>query len=119
MMEAIAKGVWKAPGFFEDPRIFQAWTKCAWSGSSPGSIDPLKEILAAEHKVRMGVSTLEMECLEFNGSDWRATTTQQGIERAVSTQNGLTYIRNLDARGVPVTSLGISEEFDNILGDNE
>jgi lambda family phage portal protein len=119
MMEAIAKGVWKAPGFFEDPRIFQAWTKCAWSGSSPGSIDPLKEILAAEHKVRMGVSTLEMECLEFNGSDWRATTTQQGIERAVSTQNGLTYIRNLDARGIPVTSLGISEEFNNILGDNE
>jgi lambda family phage portal protein len=109
MFEAISKGVWKAPGFFEDPRIFQAWVRCAWSGSSQGSIDPLKEIMASERKVRMGVSTLEMECLEHNGSDWRAVTVQQGIECKAATAASLTYIRNLDMKGQPILSLGVSE----------
>ena len=81
MMEAIARGVWKAPGFFEDIRIFRAWTKCAWTGQSQGSIDPLREIQASERKVRLGVSTLEAETLEINGGDWRANTSQQGIEK--------------------------------------
>lgn len=102
MMEAIARGVWKAPGFFEDPRIFRAWTRCAWSGTSPGSIDPLKEILASEKKVRLGVSTLEMECLEINGSDWRANTVQAGIESKLCEENEVSYIRNLDITDIPV-----------------
>jgi capsid protein len=111
MMEAIASGVWKAPGFFDDPRIFQAWTRCAWGGSSQGSIDPLKEIMASERKVRMGVSTLEMECLEWNGSNWRDNTTQQGVECKYASISGLTYIRNLDMKGAPVLDLGVSAQF--------
>ncbi|HXB10676.1 MAG TPA: phage portal protein [Bacteroidia bacterium] len=111
MMEAISEGVWDAPGFFEDPRVFQAWTKCIWRGDSPGSIDPLKEIIASEKRVKLGVSTLEMESLEINGSDWRANTIQQGIECHFSTENGLTYIRNLDVRGIPIQSLGINEDL--------
>jgi lambda family phage portal protein len=102
MMEAIAKGVWQAPGFFEDPRIFRAWTRCAWAGSSPGSIDPLKEIQATERKIKVGISTLEMECLEWNGSDWRANTIQQGIENTFCGENGLTYIRNIGGVGANV-----------------
>lgn len=109
MMEAIAKGVWDAPNFFEDARIFQAWTRCAWSGSSPGSIDPYKEMMASQLRMRLGVSTLEMECLEANGSDWRANTIQQGIECQFSTLQGLTYIRNLNTKGDPVPNLGVSD----------
>lgn len=105
MMEAVARQVWSAPGFFEDPRIFKAWTKCAWTGSSPGSIDPLREINASERKVRLGVSTLEMECLEINGSDWRANAIQQGIESKFSASEGLSYIRNLDETGKPIMLL--------------
>lgn len=110
MMEAIARGVWEARGFFEDPRIFRAWTRCMWTGSSPGSIDPLREINASERKVRLGVSTLEQECLEINGSDWRANTIQQGIECKLSASEGLTYIRNLNEKGDPLLTLGISDE---------
>lgn len=109
MMEAVARGAWNAPGFFEDPRIFQAWTKCMWTGSSPGSIDPLREITASERKVKLGVSTLEQECLEINGSSWKANTEQQHNEVAFSTSLGLTYIRNLDDRGQPIQNLGVSE----------
>jgi capsid protein len=110
MMECVAKGVWKAPGFFEDIRIRQAWTRCTWGGSSPGSIDPLREIMASEHKVKLGVSTLEIESLEINGSDWRQNTIQQGIENELCAEKGLTYIRNLDVRGNPILTLGISGE---------
>jgi len=102
MMEAVAKGVWSAPRFFEDPRVQKAWTKCSWSGSSPGSIDPLKEIMASDRKVKLGVSTLERECLEINGSDWRQNTIQQGIEATFSADNGLPYTRLQDAKEIPI-----------------
>jgi len=111
MMEAIAKSVWNASGFFDNPRIFRAWTKCAWSGTSQGSIDPLKEIQASERKVKLGVSTLESECIEVNGSDWRANTTQQSAECAYATNRGLSYARNLDDAGRPIMDYGISGDL--------
>jgi capsid protein len=119
MMEAVARGVWMAPGFFEDPRIFKAWTRCAWTGSSPGSIDPLKEIEASTKKIKLGVSTLEQECLEINGSDWKANTEQQHSEAVFSTQLGLTYIRNLDNSGLPVMSFGVSDYLIGVEEETE
>ena len=53
LMEAIARGVIKAPGFFDDPSIFRAWTRCSWSGPGPGSIDPVKEVQAAEKRLEV------------------------------------------------------------------
>jgi lambda family phage portal protein len=91
MMEAVAKGIFTAPRFFEDPRIFRAWTRCAWSGAGPGSIDPLKEIIASDNRVKLGVSTLERESLEINGSDWRANAIQGGIELNFRASKGLPY----------------------------
>jgi capsid protein len=102
MMEAVAKGIIDAPGFFDDPRIQRAWTKCSWSGSSPGSIDPLKEVMASDKKVKLGVSTLERESLEINGSDWRANTMQQGIEADLCEEQGLPYARLQDTKAAPI-----------------
>jgi lambda family phage portal protein len=102
MMEAVAKGIITAPGFFDDPRIQRAWTKCSWSGSSPGSIDPLKEVMASDKKVKLGVSTLERESLEINGSDWRANTMQQGIEADLCEEVGLPYARLQDTKAAPI-----------------
>jgi capsid protein len=103
LMEAVAKGIVKAPGFFENPRVFRAWTKCSWSGSSPGSIDPLKEVMASDRRVKLGVSTLERECLEINGSDWRANTIQQGLERTLSEENLLPYTRTQTDQAMPIS----------------
>jgi lambda family phage portal protein len=111
MMEAVARNTWSAPRFFEDPRVFKAWTRCAWTGSSPGSIDPLKEIMASEKKVRLGVSTLERECIEINGSDWKDNAEQQGSEAKFTTGVGLVYVRNTDTRGNPVASYGINAQW--------
>ena len=102
LMEAVAAGNIKAPGFFENPRIFRAWARCSWSGASPGSIDPLKEIVAADKRVKLGISTLERESLEINGSDWRENAVQQGLELAFSREQGLPYTRNQTAEDSPI-----------------
>lgn len=104
MMEAVAKRILNAPRFFEDVRVQRAWTRCAWSGSSPGSIDPLKEILASERKIKLGISTQERECLEINGSDWRANTIQQDLENKFSTSKGLPYPRLQDVKDIPIVA---------------
>lgn len=93
MMEAVAKGIIIAPDFFTDQRIQRAWANCNWSGSSPGSIDPLKEVIASDRRVKLGVSTLERESLEINGSDWRANTVQQAVEAEFCDEVGLPYTR--------------------------
>lgn len=102
LMEAVARGIIKAPRFFDDPRVYRAWARCSWSGSSPGSIDPLKEVMASDRRVKLGVSTLERECLEINGSDWRANTVQQGLELNFAQENGLPYTRNQTATDDPI-----------------
>jgi lambda family phage portal protein len=94
MTEGVAQGIIKAPGFATDPRIFRAWTCCSWSGASPGSIDPVKESQAAEKRMKLGVSTQERESLEINGSDWRANTIQQGLEKILADENDLPYPRS-------------------------
>jgi lambda family phage portal protein len=102
LMECVALGNVQAPGFFEDPRVFRAWSRCSWSGASPGSIDPLKEIVAADKRVKLGISTLERESLEINGSDWRENALQQGLELAFSLEQGLPYTRNQTATDDPI-----------------
>jgi lambda family phage portal protein len=101
-MEAVQRGVISAPGFFDNPRVFRAWTRSSWSGTSPGSIDPLKEVLAADRRVKLGLSTLERESLEMNGSDWRANTIQQGLERKVAEDNQLPYTRSQNTKDDPI-----------------
>ena len=109
-MEAVAIGVINAPGFFEDRRIRAAWLRAAWSGASQGSIDPLKDAQAAERRIKLGLSTQERECLEMNGSDWRANAEQQGLELEVATLNGLPYPRNQTSELTPIPAALIEGE---------
>ena len=70
LTEAIAKGRIKAPGFYLDASIREAWCKCAWNGPAQGMLDPLKEIKAAKGRVDLGVSTREIETMEMNGGNF-------------------------------------------------
>ena len=70
LVEAIAKGRIKAPGFYLDPAIREAWCKCAWNGPSQGMLDPLKEINAATKRVQLGISTREIETMETSGGSF-------------------------------------------------
>ena len=80
LVEAIAKGRIKAPGFFLDASIRKAWSKCVWNGPSQGMLDPLKEVNAATKRVALGVSTREKETMELNGGNFDDNATQLKYE---------------------------------------
>lgn len=80
LVEAIAKGRLKAPGFFLDASIRKAWCKCVWNGPSQGMLDPLKEVNAATKRVALGVSTRETETMELNGGSFDDNAAQLKYE---------------------------------------
>jgi lambda family phage portal protein len=70
LFEAVATGRIQAPGFFTDPVRRKLWSQAIWIGPSPGQIDPIKEVLAAEKRIQNGFSTHERETAELTGMDW-------------------------------------------------
>ena len=78
----VASGVIDAPGFFADPALRAAYCAATWHGDGPGSIDPLKEVLAAKKRTEMNLRTLEQEIAEDSGGDVDAILEQRGREVA-------------------------------------
>lgn len=89
LAEAVALGRIKAPGFFADPAIRKAYCGTEWVGDGPGSIDPLKEVDAAERRIEIGTSTLAAESVLHDGGDWEAKHRQRAREQAARTRDGL------------------------------
>jgi pyruvate/2-oxoglutarate dehydrogenase complex dihydrolipoamide acyltransferase (E2) component len=65
--------------------------RCIWTGSSAGSLDPQKEVAAADLKVTCGFSTIERESAELNGSNYRDNILQQSVEQDEFDEAGLIY----------------------------
>jgi lambda family phage portal protein len=78
-------------GGFDDPFVRRAMLRCIWTGSSAGSLDPQKEVTAADLKVKCGFSTIERESAELNGSNYRDNITQQAVEANEFEEADLTY----------------------------
>ncbi|MEB3103075.1 phage portal protein [Ferviditalea candida] len=86
---AIASGRIKAPGYFLDPTIQQAWAKAEWHGPAPGQIDPSKEVEAAGKRIALGISTRERETIELVGGDFDQNVKQLAREKELMDQAGL------------------------------
>ena len=71
LSEAVALGRIDAPGFFADPMIRKAYCAAQWYGPTQGQLDPVKEVEAAELRVRYGFSTRAREAMELTGTDIR------------------------------------------------
>ena len=71
LSEAVALGRIDAPGFFVDPIIRKAYCAAQWYGPTQGQLDPVKEVEAAELRVRYGFSTRAREAMELTGTDIR------------------------------------------------
>lgn len=80
LSEAVAKGRIKAPGFFTDPIIKDAYCSAEWTGPSAGQLDPTKEVEAAEKRVQGGYSTREREARELTGTDFYKNIKQRKRE---------------------------------------
>lgn len=76
LIEAVAIGRIRAPGFFNDPAIMKAWCRSVWNGPAPGQLDPGKEVDAAIKRVQQGFSTRESETAELTGGNWDENVAQ-------------------------------------------
>ena len=79
--EAVSKGRINAPGFFNNPILRKAYTRCTWNGPAAGQLDPVKEAQGASLRIGAGLSTRERECIEINGSDFDENAEQLIIEQ--------------------------------------
>ena len=70
LAEAVATGRIKAPGFFTDPLLRNAWSVARWIGPVQGQIDPVKDVTAAIMNVDRGFKTHEQVTRELGGGDW-------------------------------------------------
>jgi lambda family phage portal protein len=87
--EAVARGYLSAPGFFADPFVRAAYLGAEWIGPPRGQIDQLKEIRAADYRVKLGVSTLEEETAQITGGNWETKHIQRAREQSLRTAAGL------------------------------
>jgi lambda family phage portal protein len=88
LADAVALGIIEAPGFFADPFIRHAWSGSDWHGTTAGSLDPLKEALAAEKRAAFLTSEHE-EALAFNGGNWDDKHLQRVREARARERDGL------------------------------
>lgn len=90
--EAVARGRIKAPRFFTDPIVRQAYLNCEWIVPSFGQIDPTKEVQALQSAVASGWTTNEAAARQYNGSDFYHNAAQIKREKEVmniSTKNNV------------------------------
>ena len=76
LSEAVARGRIKAPGFFDDPLIREAWCGARWIGPVQGQLDPKKEVDAAVIQINNGIKTHEQVTRELGGGDWTENAEQ-------------------------------------------
>lgn len=89
MDEAVASGRISAPGYFGNPLIRKAYLGTQWTGDGPGSIDPLKEVNAAEKRMDLTLTTLADETMAYDGGDYRKRIAQRGRELRLKREAGL------------------------------
>lgn len=75
-----------APGFYD---AIDAYVEGRWRGPGRGHIDPTKEVTAAAARIESGISTLEDECADYDGSAWTDKLEQQAREAALLEELGL------------------------------
>lgn len=76
LAEAASKKRVDAPGFFADPLVRAAYCRAEWNGPAKGTLDPTKEVKAAESRVQNGFSTRSRETREMTGGDFYSNVDQ-------------------------------------------
>lgn len=87
--DEVAAGRINCPGYFSDPIVHAAWCKAIWTGDGPGSIDPGKEVDAAQKRVDLGISTKQAESIAFDGVDWQQKHDQRVKEINAEKRDGI------------------------------
>jgi lambda family phage portal protein len=89
LSEAVARGRIKAPGFWDDPLVREAWCGARWIGPVQGQLDPLKEAKASMLLVNAGIKTHEQVTREMGGGDWQENVEQLKRENELLADAGV------------------------------
>jgi lambda family phage portal protein len=89
LADEVAEGRINAPGFFKSDIVRAAWCAAIWTGDGPGSIDPSKEVDAAQKRVDLGISTKQAESIAFDGIDWEQKHEQRVKEINAEKRDGI------------------------------
>ena len=89
LADEVAEGRISAPGFFADDVVRGAWCAAIWTGDGPGSIDPSKEVDAAQKRVDLGISTKQAESILHDGVDWQQKHEQRVKEINAEKRDGI------------------------------
>lgn len=122
LADEVAEGRINAPGFFADPVVKAAWCAAIWTGDGPGSIDPEKEVRAAEARVNLGISTKQAESILHDGVDWEQKHEQRVKEINAEKAAGI-YIPPAGSPAMPdpaaeENATKAKEAADNARADN-
>jgi lambda family phage portal protein len=110
--EAVAKGRVNAPGFFASPVVREAWCSAIWIGDGPGSIDPVKEVEAANGRIDLGISTREAESVLHDGVDYETKHKQLKKEKEMRDRDGLTP-QPTNGNGFPIAPVNTNPDIEN------
>jgi len=80
LAEAVAKGRISAPGYFADVTVRKAYNGAEWNGPAQTSLDPTKEVKAAQMRVESAFSTRDKEAQELTGGDFYKIVKQRKRE---------------------------------------
>ena len=88
LAEAVALGRIKAPGFYTDPLVREAWCGARWIGPVQGSLDPKKEAEAALMLTGHAIKTHDQVTREMSGGDWEENVDQLARENELLAASG-------------------------------
>ena len=88
LAEAVALGRIKAPGFYTDPLVREAWCGARWIGPVQGSLDPKKEAEAALMLTDHAIKTHDQVTREMSGGDWEENVDQLARENELLAVSG-------------------------------
>ena len=97
LAESVAIGRIQAPGFFADPLLRWAYTRCAWPGDSMGSINPKDEVAAYTAAIEARLMTRERAEWELWGSDFNETLPLKAAEEAALIEAGIAPVAKAGA----------------------
>lgn len=89
LAEAVALGRIKAPGFFQDPLIRDAWCGSRWDGPAQTHLDPKKEAEANEMIVKNKWKTNEQVTREYYGENFAENVANVAEEQELLKSAGL------------------------------
>jgi lambda family phage portal protein len=103
LADEVAEGRIVAPGFFSSDIVRAAWCAAIWTGDGPGSIDPAKEVAAAQKRVDLGISTKQAESILHDGVDWQTKHEQRVREINAEKADGI-YFPPAGSPALPATA---------------